>query len=154
MAVVIDAATDNRNRTAADLRTLFSRNGGSLGESGSVAWNFEPRGLLEVETAKRSEDALTEAALVDGVVDVRFGEETSEIVTEAAALGAVREALGAVGFKVTSMVLGVVAKTSVALAGDDAAAALGLLEALEDHEDVQQVYANVTFDEAKLEALA
>lgn len=154
IAVVVDAATDNRNRTAADLRALFSRQEGSLGETGSVAWNFDPSGLIEVETAARTEDALTEAALVDGVVDVHFGDETSEIVTEPTALGTVREALLRNGLKVTSMVLGVVAKNTVSPASDELSKVLGFLEALEDHEDVQRVYTNVAFDEAKLEALA
>jgi YebC/PmpR family DNA-binding regulatory protein len=154
VAVVVDAATDNRNRTAADLRALFSRQEGSLGETGSVAWNFEPSGLLEIETAGRGEDALTEAALVDGVVDVHYGEDTSEIVTEPAALGSVREALLRKGLKVKSMVLGVVPKNTVSPSSDELARVLTFLEALEDHEDVQRVYTNVAVDEAKLEALA
>jgi YebC/PmpR family DNA-binding regulatory protein len=154
IAVVVDAATDNRNRTAADLRALFSRHEGSLGESGSVAWNFTASGLLEIETGGRSEDALTEAALVDGVVDVHYGESVSEVVTEPTALGTAREALLRAGIRVTSMVLGVVAKTTVTPAGDDLSRVLAFLDALEDSEDVQRVYSNVNFDEAKLEALA
>jgi YebC/PmpR family DNA-binding regulatory protein len=72
VAVIVDAATDNRNRTASELRFLFSRHGGALGETGSVGWIFEQRGLVEVENGALDEDALTEAALVDGVIDVRF----------------------------------------------------------------------------------
>ena len=75
VAVIVDAATDNRNRTAAELRFLFSRHGGSLGETGSVGWIFDARGLLEVENGAFGEDALTEAALVDGVIDVRYDAE-------------------------------------------------------------------------------
>jgi transcriptional/translational regulatory protein YebC/TACO1 len=106
-----------------------------------------------VESGGRAEDELTEAALVEGVIDVRFAEDASEIVTEPSALGTVREALMARGFKVTEMVLGVVPKNTADLSPEDAQAVLGLLEAIEDHEDVQRVYANVTFDEAKLAAL-
>jgi YebC/PmpR family DNA-binding regulatory protein len=152
-AVLVDAATDNRNRTAAELRFLFSRHGGTLGEIGSVSWIFEPCGLLEVDPGGRSEDALTETALVDGVVDVRYGEPT-EIVTQPAALASVREALVHAGVRVTSMVLGAQAKTSVSPSGDELSAVLEFLDALDEHEDVQHVYSNIEVDDAKLEALA
>ncbi len=158
VAILLDAATDNRNRTAAELRFLFSRHGGSLGETGSVAWIFEPRGLLEVEQGALDEEGLIEAALVDGVVDVHYDDGSEEgrsiVATEPAALAAVREALVARGLRVTSMVLGVEPKQSVAPAGDDVSGIAGLLDALEEHEDVQRVYSNATFDFAALEALA
>jgi YebC/PmpR family DNA-binding regulatory protein len=159
LAVIVDVATDNRNRTAADLRHLFSRSEGTLGETGSVAWMFDPRGLLEVDAAGRDEDDITEKALVDGVVDVRFhtaeGEDSvAEIVTDAGALGSVRERLVASGLRVTSMQLGVEAKTTLALQGDALRAALDFLDALEEHEDVQHVYSNLDVDEAQIDALA
>jgi len=156
VAIVVDAATDNRNRTAAELRFLFSRHGGALGESGSVAWIFEPRGLIEVENGTFDEDALTEAALVEGVVDVHYDsdEERSEIVSEPAALAAVRESLSAAGLRVRSMVLGVEPRQSVAPAGEELREVVGLLDALEEHEDVVRVYSNAEFNLAQLEALA
>ena len=155
VAVVLDAATDNRNRTAAELRFLFSRHGGTLGESGSVAWMFESRGLIEVENGTFDEDALTEAALVEGVIDVRYDADgRSEIVTEPAALAAARERLAAAGLRVTSLALGVEAKQNVAPAGDDAREVLHFLDALEEHEDVQRVYSNAELDIAQIEALA
>jgi YebC/PmpR family DNA-binding regulatory protein len=156
VAVIADVATDNRNRTAAELRFLFSRHGGSLGESGSVAWIFEPRGLIEVENGTLDEDALTESALVDGVVDVYYGSEgeLSEIVTEPAALAAVRESLSAAGLRVTSMVLGVEPRQSVTPAAEELRAVVDLLDALEEHEDVVRVYSNAEFNLAQLEALA
>jgi YebC/PmpR family DNA-binding regulatory protein len=153
VAVLVDAATDNRNRTAAELRFLFSRHGGTLGETGSVGWIFEPCGLLEVDPAGKSEDALTETVLVEGVIDVHYGEPT-EIVTEPASLGSVREALVHAGVRVTSMLLGAQAKTAVSPAGDDLSAVLEFLDALDQHEDVQHVYSNIEVDDAKLEALA
>jgi YebC/PmpR family DNA-binding regulatory protein len=153
VAVVVDAATDNRNRTAAELRFLFSRHGGTLGESGSVAWMFEPRGLLEIATGARSEDELTELVLIDGVVDLRYG-EPSEIVTEPQALAAVRERLVRAGLAVTSMVLGVVPKTPVTPEAAELAGALAFLDALEEHEDVQRVFSNLEVSDAQLEALA
>jgi len=158
VAVVVDAATDNRNRTASELRFLFSRHGGTLGETGSVAWMFEPRGLIEVENGALGEDALTEAALVDGVVDVRYDDGSAEgrtvVSTEPAALAAVRDALVRAGLRVTSMVLGVEAKQTVEPAGTDLSAVVAFLDALEEHEDVQRVYSNAVLDLAQLEALA
>jgi YebC/PmpR family DNA-binding regulatory protein len=153
VAVVVDAATDNRNRTAAELRFLFSRHGGTLGETGSVGWMFEPRGLIELETGSRSEDEVTELVLIDGVIDLRYG-EPSEIVTEPGELAAVRERLVGSGAKVTSMVLGVVAKTAVTPEPGDLAAVMTFLDALEEHEDVQRVFSNLEVSDAQLEALA
>jgi YebC/PmpR family DNA-binding regulatory protein len=153
VAVVVDAATDNRNRTAAELRFLFSRHGGTLGETGSVAWMFEPRGLIELATGARGEDELTELALIDGVIDLRYG-EPSEIVTEPAALAAVREGLTRSGVQVTSMALGVVAKTAVTPGEGDLPAVMAFLDALEEHEDVQRAFSNLEVSDAQLEALA
>ena len=156
VAAIVDAATDNRNRTAAELRFLFSRHGGALGETGSVGWIFEARGLLEVENGKLDEDALTEAALVDGVVDVHYGTggERSEVVTEPAELAAVRERLSSAGLHVTSMLLGVEPKQTVAPSGEELRAVVEFLDALEEHEDVQRVFLNAELDLAQLEALA
>jgi YebC/PmpR family DNA-binding regulatory protein len=158
IAVVIDAATDNRNRTASELRFLFSRNGGGLGETGSVAWMFEPRGIIEIEHGARSEDALLEAVLVEGVVDLRFDEGSVEgrsiVITEPAELAAVRDRLVAVPLRVTSMVLGVDPKTTVAPAGADLRAVVAFLDALEEHEDIVRVFSNAELDFAQLEALA
>ncbi len=158
VAVIIDAATDNRNRTAAELRFLFSRHGGTLGESGSVGWMFEPSGLLEVENGTRDEDMLMEAALVPGVVDVHFDDGSAEgrsiVVTRPEQLAAAREALVGSGLRITSMVLGVEPKASVTPQAADLREVVGLLDALEEHEDVQRVYTNATLDVAQLEALA
>jgi YebC/PmpR family DNA-binding regulatory protein len=153
VAVIVDAATDNRNRTAAELRFLFSRNAGTLGETGSVAWMFDQRGLIEVDPAGLGEDQLVERALLDGVIDVRYG-PPAEIETEPGALAAVREALTKSGLKVTSAQLGMVAKQVVTAGADQTRAVVDFLDALEEHEDVQRVYSNVELDEAQLEALA
>lgn len=152
IAVIVDAATDNRNRTASEIRFAFSRNGGTLGETGSVGWMFESRGLIEVDPQGRSEDDLTERALVDGVIDVRFG-EPAEIVTEPAKLMAVKDELEAAGIRVTSAQLVMEAKQTVRPSEADTDKVLEFLDALEEHEDVQHVYSNAEFDEAALEAL-
>jgi YebC/PmpR family DNA-binding regulatory protein len=155
-AVILEAATDNRNRTAGELRFLFSRYGGSLGESNSVAWMFEQRGFIEVDNGALDEDALTEAALVDGVVDVRYAvsDGRSEVVTEPAALAAVREELSKAGLRVRSMLLGFDPKQSLRPADDQVREVVEFLEALEEHEDVQHVFSNAELDAAQLAALA
>ena len=152
-AIIVDVATDNRNRAAAEVRFMFSRHHGALGESGSVAWMFDQRGILIAAPGKLNEDAFTETVLVDGVVDVVYG-DVSEIVTEATELGAVREALTAKGIGITDAYLGAVAKTTVLPESTELQQALELLDALEGHEDVQRVYSNLDFDEAALEALS
>jgi YebC/PmpR family DNA-binding regulatory protein len=153
VAVIVDAATDNRNRTASEIRFIFSRNEGTLGETGSVGWMFEQRGLIEVDPAGASEDALTEKVLVDGVIDLRFGEPT-EIVTEPASLMAVKDALEAVGVRVRSAQLVMEAKQTARPSVAETDKVLAFLDALDEHEDVQHVYSNADFDEAALEALA
>jgi YebC/PmpR family DNA-binding regulatory protein len=152
IAVIVDAATDNRNRTASEIRFVFSRNGGTLGETGSVGWMFESRGLIEVDPQGLSEDDLTERALVEGVIDVRFG-EPAEIVTEPARLMAVKEDLEAAGLRVTSAQLAMEAKQTVRPSVADTDKVLEFLDSIEEHEDVQHVYSNADFDEAALEAL-
>jgi YebC/PmpR family DNA-binding regulatory protein len=153
VAVVADVATDNRNRTAGELRFLFSKNGGTLGETGSVAWMFDPVGIVAVDPQGRSEDALTEAALVDGVVDLEYGEPT-EIYTDPAKLAEVRAALQKTGIKISDAYLGVRAKQKTALRDRELADSLNFLEAFEEHEDVQRVFSNLEVSEAALEALA
>lgn len=153
VAVVVDAATDNRNRTAGELRFLFSKNGGTLGETGSVAWMFDPVGIVVVNPENRSEDALTESALVEGVIDLEYGEPT-EIYTEPTALAGVRDALRGAGFKISDFYLGVRAKQKASPQGEELHTALSFLEALEEHEDIQRVFSNLEVSEAALEALA
>ena len=153
VAVVVDAATDNRNRTAGELRFMFSKHGGTMGETGSVAWMFDPVGVVIVDPQGRSEDALTEAALVPGVLDLEYGEPT-EIYTEPTQLAEARDALRAGGLKIADVYLGVRAKQKVALQGDELTAALNFLETLDEHEDAQRVFSNLEISEAALEALA
>ena len=161
VAVIVEAATDNRNRTASELRFLFSRNEGGLGETGSVGWMFASRGIVEVDAGRMDEDALTERALIDGVVDVRpsgsapdAGGAAFEVVTEPQALMAVKDALETAGIAVRSARLVMEATQTTRPGAGDAEKVLGFLDALEEHEDVQNVYSNAEFDEAQLEALA
>jgi YebC/PmpR family DNA-binding regulatory protein len=154
LAVVVDAATDNRNRTAGELRFMFTKHGGQLGETGTVGWMFEPVGIVEVDPQGKSEDALTEAALVDGVIDVDYSEERAFIYTDTAQLGAARSALHGGGLKLVDVYLGMRAKQTVAPEGSELSVALAFLDVLEEHEDVQHVFSNLDVSDAALEALA
>lgn len=154
VAVILDAATDNRNRTAGELRFAFSKAGGALGETGGVSWMFEAVGIVEAQTGGKDEDAFTEAALVDGVVDVEYDTPVASIYTEPAQLAAARTALEATGMKVTDAYLGMRPKQKVAPEGAQLQAVIAFLEALDDHEDVQRVFSNVEFSDAEMEALA
>jgi YebC/PmpR family DNA-binding regulatory protein len=152
LAVVVDAATDNRNRTAGEFRFMFTKHGGQLGETGSVAWMFDAVGVIEVAPKGASEDALTESALVDGVIDVDYTPTRAYIYTVPTQLAAARDALRG-ELKVADVYLGVRAKQTVAPEGSELAAALAFLEVLEDHEDIQHVFSNLDVSEAALEAL-
>jgi YebC/PmpR family DNA-binding regulatory protein len=153
LAVVIDATTDNRNRTAGEFRFMFTKHGGTLGETGTVGWMFDAVGIIDVDPQGRSEDALTEAALVDGVIDIDYAESGSTVYTEMAQLAAAREALRAAGIKVSDAYLGMRAKQTVAPEGAALADALAFLELVDSHEDVAHVFSNLDVSDAALEAL-
>ena len=147
IAVLVEAQTDNRNRTAAEVRSMFSKAGGQLAGSGAVAWQFEPRGLIEVPRAGIDVDEVTLAAIDAGAEDVDSDEETVEIYTSPGDLEAVRKALEAAGIPVDSAESTMVAKQTVGLDSSKARQALRLVEMLEDLEDVQRVTANFDIPE-------
>jgi YebC/PmpR family DNA-binding regulatory protein len=143
VAVLVEAATDNKNRTVGDLRSFFSKNGGSLGENGSVAWQFSRKGIIEVPVeGDWDEDIVLEAALEAGADDLERQDDTFEITTPPDALEAVRAALEARGIKVESAEVEMVPSTTVQIEGENARRMLKLMDALEDHDDVQKVAAN------------
>lgn len=159
VAIIVDAVTDNRHRTAGEMRFVFSRNGGNLGESGCVAWMFDERGVVTIPADGISDEDLLAMADLDGVVDVRVDGEAAEILTDPRALGAAREKverdmLGPRGKAVESATVELVAKTKVDVSPADAADVLKLLDALEEHEDVTHVYSNAEIPDAVLETLA
>jgi YebC/PmpR family DNA-binding regulatory protein len=154
LAVVVDAVTDNRNRTAGELRFLFSRHEGTLGESGSVAWMFDPVGVVEVDPGGKSEDALMEEALIDGVEDIDYDAELAVIYTQPARLAGVRDALRERAIRVSDAYLGMRAKTKLELSGNELQAALAFLEALDEHEDAQRAFSNLDFSSVPAEAMA
>ncbi len=142
VAILVEVLTDNRNRTAGEIRNVFSKHGGALGESGSVAWMFDRQGLITIDKDKTSEDAVFEAALEAGADDVRSAPDAFEVITAADQFFKVKRALEAAGIPMTAAEITMVPKTTVRLDGKPAQQVLRLVEALEDHDDVQQAYAN------------
>lgn len=147
VAVLVEATTDNRNRTVADLRHLFSRNGGNLGESGSVAWQFSRKGILEVPADGQDEEAVMEAALEAGAEDFVHAGDSYEVTTPPNDLTTVRASLESRGIPVDSATLEMVPQSTVRLESESARRMLKLMDALEDHDDVQRVAANFDITE-------
>src|SRR5579863_7033615 len=138
VAVIVEAVTDNRNRTASEMRYIFSRNGGNLGETGSVGWLFEEQGVISLPMTGIGEEALLDAAVVDGVSDVVISGDSAEVITEPGALSAVRAHLEQAllepkGLAVGETALDMRAKAPVAVSAADAPAVLRFLDALEEH---------------------
>jgi YebC/PmpR family DNA-binding regulatory protein len=155
VAVLVEALTDNRNRTAADVRHIFAKNGGNLGTSGAVAWQFERRGVILVDASGVDEDELMLAAAEGGAEDVELDGSSFQITCAPEDLAVVRIAVEAAGFTVESAELTMIPSTTVEV-GDEGTAkqVLRLMDALEENDDVQEVYANFDIPERVLEAVA
>lgn len=153
VAVLVEAMTDNKNRTVSELRHLFSKHGGNLGEAGCVAWMFDRRGYFAVERDGLSEEEAMELALELGVEDMEPGEEVYELYTAGDDYARVRAELEERGVALAAKELAMIPQSTVE-PGDHAASVLRLVDALEDHEDVQHVWANFEVDEAVLAAQA
>jgi len=154
VAVLVEALTDNRNRTASDVRHTFTKNGGNLGTTGAVAWLFERRGIVLVEAAGVDEDELTLAAAEGGAEEVELDGSVFEVSSAPEDLAAVRQAIEDAGIKVESAELSMVPKTTVEVAEEPSARKMiRLIEALEENDDVQGVYANFDIPEQVLEAV-
>jgi YebC/PmpR family DNA-binding regulatory protein len=155
-AVLVDAVTDNRNRTVAEIRLAFSRGGGNLAENGAVAWQFEMRGVINVLTDGQDPDEVQLAAIEAGALDVDAAEDGSsvEVYTEPGHTEAVRAALEAAGFGVDSADLAKVPQNTVELDEQAAVSTLRMLERLDDLDDVSKVYSNAVFPDSVLEAAA
>jgi YebC/PmpR family DNA-binding regulatory protein len=155
VAIIVEALTDNRNRTASDVRHVFAKNDGNLGTAGAVAWLFERKGIILVSSDSVDEDEVTLAAAEGGADDVAQDGSSFEITTSPETLSSVREALEQAGIAVESAETTMVPKTTVEL-GDESAArkTLRLIDALEELDDVNDVYANFDIPEHLLEAVA
>jgi YebC/PmpR family DNA-binding regulatory protein len=154
VAVITTILTDNRNRTASDLRRIFTKNGGSLGTPGSVAWQFDRKGVLLVEREGVDEDELMELALAGGAEDIAEDGAQWQVTTDPAEFMAVRQALEQGGVAYASAELTMVPKTTVEVSEREARQVLRLIDELEDNDDVQGVYANFDISEEILEAVA
>jgi len=154
VAVLVSCLTGNRNRTAQDVRSNFNSHGGKMAEPGAVSWMFEPKGVLIVPKGSIDEDEVFMIAADAGAEDVRGSEESIEVITPTDALKAVRDALGGAGIEIESSELTQVPKSTVALEGSDAKKLLNLIDALEELDDVQDVYANFDISDDVLEAIA
>lgn len=154
VAVLVEALTDNRNRTVGEIRHAFSKHGGNLGQSGCVSHLFEKRGVLEFERAGLDLDRLYEVGLEAGAEDVVEGEDVVEVVTDPKAFESIRDALAAHGFQPVGAGVSMRASTTVKLEGGAAEQMLRLAEALEDLDDVQGVSANFDISEAEMERIS
>lgn len=153
-AVLVNVATDNRNRTVSEVRHLFSKNGGNLGEQGSVSWMFERKSQIMVDGANASEDQLMGIILDAGADDIRDQGGAWEVLSAPDAHEAVLKALEKAKIPTESAEIAMVPKNTIKLEGKNAQAMLKLYDALEEHDDVQNVYGNYDVDEAEVEALA
>jgi YebC/PmpR family DNA-binding regulatory protein len=155
VAILVEALTDNRNRTASDVRAAFSKHDGNLGSSGAVVWQFERRGIVLVDADGADEDELTLAAAEGGADDVDLDGSTFQVTCAPEALTSVREALEAAGFSVDGAELTMVPKTTIEVADESTAKKiLRLVDALEENDDVQDVFSNFDIPERVLETVA
>src|SRR5436305_9182144 len=153
VAVIVQALTDNRNRTSAEIKNLFSRNGGSFAEPGAVSWQFERKGIVNVDKAV-DEDELMLVAADAGADDVEDGGDAWQVTTPPTDLHTVRTAIEEAGYKVQSADLTMIPTTTVELSQEQQAkTVLRLMDALEDHDDTEAVYANFDIPDAVLEAV-
>ncbi len=142
VAFLVDCLTDNRNRTAPEMRKLFEKGGGQLGSTGCVAWMFENKGTFVISTDATDEETLMEVALEAGADDITTEGEFFEVICEVPAFSSVRQALADKSIETVSGTLAMIPKNSISVDADKAKQILKLMESLEDHEDVQNAYAN------------
>lgn len=154
VAVLVDTLTDNRNRTTGEIRHIFAKNNGALGEAGCVSWLFEKRGLIVFEKGAVDEEKLFEVALEAGADDIKEEETTFEVVTDPRNYEQVKAALDTLGSKYLLAEVTMVPKTTVKLEGKEAEQMLRLMEMLEDSDDVQKAYANFDISEDILERMS
>jgi YebC/PmpR family DNA-binding regulatory protein len=154
VAVYLVALTDNKNRTAADVRHAFTKHNGSLGTSGSVAWQFDKKGVILIDAEGIDEDALMDAALEAGAEDIAVDGTQWQVTAEPTEFGAVRQSIEGAGITMASAEITMLPQTTVELNEKEARSVLKLIDALEESDDVQDVYANFDISEDILEAVA
>ena len=153
-AIMVSVLTDNKNRTVSDLRAIFSRNGGNLGETGCVGWMFDQKGIISIDKSAIDEDTLLEVALDAGAEDVRTETDTFDVITQPSEFAAVLAAIQAKGLTPTVAEVSMLPQSTVQVEGKEAQQILRLMDMLDDHDDVQEVYANFDIADSELEAAA
>ena len=154
VAILVEVSTDNRNRTVSEIRHAFSKNGGNMGEAGSVAWMFAKKGDIVIPKSAAKEDQLMDLVLEAGADDLKDDGDNWEILTDPSIYESVLEAVKKAGIKPEVAEIGMVPQNYTKLEGHQAGTMIRLLEALEDGDDVQHVYSNFDFDEKQLEEIA
>jgi len=153
-ALMVEVLTDNKNRTVSDIRHIFTRSNGNLGESGSVAWMFKKKGIVTVPASSTSEDAIMEAGLEAGAEDVISDGDIFMLYTDPSSLESVRSALESKSVKIEKAEISMIPQTTVKLSGKDAETMLKLIENLEDNDDVQKVHSNFDIDDEEMAKLS
>ena len=154
VALLVEVSTDNRNRTVSEIRHAFSKNGGNLGEAGSVAWMFHKKGDIIIPKAAAKEDQLMDLVLEAGAEDLKDDGDNWEVLTDPSSYEPVLEAVKKAGIKPEVAEVAMVPQTYTKLEGHQASTMIRLLEALEEHDDVQHVYSNFDIDQKQLEEVA
>jgi YebC/PmpR family DNA-binding regulatory protein len=147
IAVVVEVATDNKNRTVAEVRHIFSKGGGSMAETGSVLWMFDRKGVITMPKQNKTEDDIMEIILETGAEDLHTEDEYFEIQSSIESFEPVRKALAEKDLKIENASLQWIAKNTISVKGEEAEKVIKLIEALEDNDDVQNVYSNADIDE-------
>lgn len=151
-AVIIEVMTDNKNRTVGELRHMLAKHGGNLGESGSVAWMFEKKGYIVIEKSKADEESLMAAALDAGADDLKDDDDNWEVISPPAAHEGVVEAVKKLGIEPATSQIAMLPQNYIKLEGKPAQQMIRLMEALDDHDDVQHLWANADIEEKEIEA--
>lgn len=154
VAIIVEVVTDNRNRSTSDLRFIFSKNGGNMGEKGCVAWMFDKKGLIIVDKDKADEDELMMMALEAGAEDMKSEDDSFEITTDPADFEIVRNAIQEAEIEMNLAEISMIPQTTVKLDGNEALQLMKLMEGLEEHDDVQNVYANFDIPDEIIEQAA
>lgn len=154
VALMISSLTDNKTRTVAEIRNIFTKKGGNLGETGSVGWIFDKKGLITFEKQQVSEDKLMEIGLNAGAEDIKDNGDSWDVITDPASFEAVKQALEKEKLIPVASEISMIPKTTVSLGKEDAEKMLKLMEALEEHDDIQNVYANFDIPEDIMKGLS
>ena len=154
VAIIVEVVTDNRNRSTSDLRNILSKNGGNLGERGCVSWMFDKKGLVVIDKDKANEDDLIMIALDAGAEDVKSEDDSYEIIIEPQYFESVRNAIQEAGIETTLAEVSMIPQTTVKLDGKEALQLLKIIESLEEHDDVQNVYSNFDIPDELIEQAA